>query len=190
MVALLSGRTTMPNFTYVTFDTVLGPFTVQLFDTQAPLTTANFLAYVDSGRYDHRVFFRIVHPTFQHSTQAQNISVIVGGMRSLDAGNLPMISLETTRQTGLRHLHGTLSLGREDGADSGQGEFFICIGDHPQLDFGGSRHPDGLGFAAFGQVCAGMDVVKAIWGRAKPQEYLSPEETIEINRAYRMKEAR
>lgn len=171
---------------YVTLETTLGCFTVQLQGDKAPLTTANFLAYVDSGRYDGSSFFRIVNPSVQGLKEPDGISVIVGGTQSLAAGNLPMVALESTLQTGLRHRHGTLSLGREDEADSGEGEFFVCIGDHPQLDHGGSRHEDGLGFAAFGQVSAGMDVVEAIWGCAGPQEYLSPETWVAIIRAYRV----
>ncbi|SDV07195.1 peptidylprolyl isomerase [Pseudomonas vancouverensis] len=171
---------------YVTLETALGCFTVQLQGDRAPLTSANFLAYVDSGRYDNSSFFRIVNPSIQGSNGADGISVIVGGTRPLAASNLPKIALESTLHTGLQHRHGTLSLGREDEADSGEGEFFVCIGDHPQLDHGGSRHEDGLGFAAFGQVCAGMEVVEAIWGSAGLQEYLSAESEVRILRAYRV----
>lgn len=176
----------MSAIAYVTLETTLGCFTVRLQGDRAPLTTTNFLAYVDSGRYDSSSFFRIVNPSVQGPRGPDGISVIVGGTRPLAASNLPRVALETTLQTGLQHRHGTLSLGREDEADSGEGEFFVCIGDHPQLDHGGSRHEDGLGFAAFGQVCAGMDVVEAIWGRAGPQEYLSPEAEVAIIRAYRV----
>lgn len=176
----------MSSVAYVTLETALGCFTVQLQGDRAPLTAANFLAYVDSGRYDGSSFFRIVNPAVQGSEGPDGISVIVGGTRPLAASNLPAIALETTVRTGLRHRRGTLSLGREDEPDSGEGEFFVCLDDHPQLDHGGSRHEDGLGFAAFGQVCAGMDVVEAIWGRAGAQEYLSAETEVAIIRAYRV----
>lgn len=169
---------------YVTLETRLGAFTVELFAQQAPLTTANFLAYVDSGRYDGSSIFRIVTPANQQAEDPVRISVIHGGTRPLTPGNLPMIALETTAQTGLKHVHGTLSLGRDE-ADSAEGDFFVCIGDQPHFDHGGARHPDGLGFAAFGRVCAGMDVVEAIYGCAGSQEYLASEDEIIIQRAYR-----
>ena len=174
----------MSDSVFVTLETALGAFTVELFEQKAPLTTANFLAYVDSGRYDGSSIFRIVNPDNQDAEDPVRISVIHGGTRPLAPSNLPMIALETTRQTGLSHRHGTLSLGRE-AADSAEGDFFVCISDQPHFDYGGARHPDGLGFAAFGQVCVGMAVVEAIWGRAGAQEYLEPEEEIRILRAYR-----
>ncbi|QYY80553.1 peptidylprolyl isomerase [Pseudomonas germanica] len=170
--------------TYVTLETVLGCFTVELHGEQAPLSTANFLAYVDSGRYDGSSFFRIVSPSNQQPEDPVRISVIHGGTRPLDPNNFPMIELESTLQTGLTHRHGTLSLGR-DGPNSAEGDFFICLGDQPHFDHGGARHLDGLGFAVFGQVCTGMEVVEAIWACAGEQEYLPPEGEIAIVRAYR-----
>lgn len=169
---------------YVTLETVLGAFTLELFGQQAPLTTANFLAYVDSGRYDGSSIFRIVNPSNQQAEDPVRISVVHGGTRPLAASNLPMIELETTLQTGLRHHHGCLSMGRDE-ANSAEGDFFVCIGDQPHFDHGGARHPDGLGFAAFGQVCAGMEVVEAIFAQAGAQEYLVPGAEIGILRAYR-----
>lgn len=169
---------------FVTLETALGAFTVELFADRAPLSVANFLAYVDSGRYDGSSIFRIVNPDNQQAEDPVRISVIHGGTRPLAADNLPMIALETTAQTGLSHRHGTLSLGREE-ADSAEGDFFVCIGDQPHFDHGGARHPDGLGFAAFGHVCAGMDVVEAIWACAGAEEYLAPDEEVAIVRAYR-----
>jgi peptidyl-prolyl cis-trans isomerase A (cyclophilin A) len=75
---------------------------------------------------------------------------------------LPPVAPETTAQTGRRHVDGTVSLARaEPGTGSAQ-YFFICIGDQPALDFGGTRNPDGQGFAAFGRVVRGMDVVRRI----------------------------
>ena len=169
----------------VVFETALGAYTVELYPHRAPLTTANFLAYVDSGRYDGSSFFRIVSPYNQNPADPVRISVIHGGTRPLAPHNLPMIALETTTQTGLRHQHGTLSMGR-DARDDAEGDFFVCIGDQAHFDHGGARHPDGQGFAAFAQVIAGMDVVKAIWNSAGPEEYLDPAAEIRIHRAYRV----
>ncbi|WP_286915227.1 MULTISPECIES: peptidylprolyl isomerase [unclassified Pseudomonas] len=175
----------MPNVQpVVTFETALGTFSVRLHADRAPLTAANFLAYVDSGRYDGSSIFRIVNPHNQTASDPVRISVIHGGTRPLVASNLPMIALETTQQTGLAHRHGTLSMGREE-PDSAEGDFFVCLGDQPHFDFGGARHPDGLGFAAFGEVCEGMAVVEAIFAAAGPEEYLEPEAEVRILRACR-----
>jgi len=73
----------------------------------------------------------------------------------------PAIPLERTSDTGLHHVNGTVSMARV-GPDTGTYEFFICVGDQPALDFGGARNPDGQGFAAFGQVVRGLDVVRQI----------------------------
>ena len=83
------------------------------------------------------------------------------------------IRIERTRDTGLKHRDGTLSMAR-DGPDSAQDEFFICIGDQPELDFGGKRNPDGQGFAAFGQVTKGMEVVRRIQGSPAEGQTLTP----------------
>jgi peptidyl-prolyl cis-trans isomerase A (cyclophilin A) len=93
------------------------------------------------------------------------------------------IPLERTRDTGLRHLDGTLSMAR-DGPDSAQDHFFICVGDQPELDFGGRRNPDGQGFAAFGKVTRGMDVLRRIQGAPADGQLLkSP---VRIQRAIRL----
>lgn len=168
----------------VTVETALGTFSVLLHAERAPMTAANFLAYVDSGRYDGTSFFRIVNPNNQTATDPVRISVIHGGTRPLAADNLPMIALEDTRQSGLTHRHGTLSMGREE-RDTAEGDFFVCIGDQPHFDHGGARQPDGFGFAAFGEVCAGMDVIEAIFAAAGPEEYLAPDAEVVILRAYR-----
>jgi len=89
------------------------------------------------------------------------IEVIQGGTDGNAAKRLPSIAHETTQQTGLRHGNGTLSMARA-GVGSAAGEFFIVIGNQPELDFGGTRNADGQGFAAFGRVVQGMDVVRKI----------------------------
>jgi peptidyl-prolyl cis-trans isomerase A (cyclophilin A) len=86
--------------------------------------------------------------------------------------------------TGLRHLDGTLSMARIAPGTAGSA-FFICIGDQPDLDFGGRRNPDGQGFAAFGRVAEGMDVVRAIFKKAeKTTDHLSsPIPILSVSRA-------
>jgi peptidyl-prolyl cis-trans isomerase A (cyclophilin A) len=83
------------------------------------------------------------------------------------------VPLERTSVTGLRHLDGTLSMAR-DGPDTATSDFFICIGDQPSLDFGGKRNPDGQGFAAFGHVVGGMDVVRRIQAAPADGQSLTP----------------
>ena len=87
------------------------------------------------------------------------------------------IELERTSVTGLRHIDGTLSMAR-GGPDSATSSFFICIGNQPALDFGGHRNLDGQGFAAFGRVTRGMDVVRKIQASAAEAQRLTPPVTI------------
>ncbi len=137
----------------------------------APVTGSNFLRYVDAGLYTGGTFYRSVRLDNQPD-DAVKIEVVQGGMdrdRRLQA--FPPIALEATTTTGLSHLDGTLSMARA-GADTGQAEFFICIGPQPELDAGGARNPDGRGFAAFGRVLDGMEVVRTIQGRATDGQYL------------------
>ena len=95
----------------------------------------------------------------------------------------PPIPLERTSTTGLRHLDGTLSMAR-DAPDTARDSFSICIGDQPELDFGGKRNPDGQGFAAFGKVVKGMDVVRKIQAAPAVGQQLRP--PMLIRRAIRM----
>jgi peptidyl-prolyl cis-trans isomerase A (cyclophilin A) len=87
--------------------------------------------------------------------------------------DFPPIKLERTNKTGIRHLDGTISMAR-DGPDTGTSDFFICIGNQPSLDFGGKRNPDGQGFAAFGRVLLGMDVVRRIQEAPAKGQALQP----------------
>ncbi len=141
--------------------TAVGDIHIELYADRAPRTVANFRRYVEQGLYDGASFYR----TVRDDNQAQNnvrIAVIQGGLGLPDTpGALPPIVHEPTSDTGILHLDGTLSLAR-DKPGSGASEFFICVGPQPALDEGGLRHPDGAGFAAFGRVIRGMDVVKRI----------------------------
>ena len=87
------------------------------------------------------------------------------------------IKLERTKDTGLLHKNGVISMAR-DGPDTATSDFFICVGDQPELDFGGKRNPDGQGFAAFGIVTKGMDVVKKIQHAKADKQTLTPAITI------------
>ena len=143
----------------VLIKTEKGDITVDIDLARAPVTAANFLRYVDGRLYDGSVFHRTVTLDNQPNN-AVRIEVIQGGQLSEDKG-FPPIAHETTATTGLKHLDGTISMARGT-PGSATSSFFFCIGPQPELDFGGKRNPDGRGFAAFGRVVKGMDVVKAI----------------------------
>ncbi|WP_041373549.1 peptidylprolyl isomerase [Phenylobacterium zucineum] len=164
---------------HVEFTTALGGIVISVDRAAAPLTASNFLTYVCSGFFDRTAFYRVVAPCNQKGN-AVPISVVQGGWREDVTPPLPPIPHEPTCQTGLRHRDGVVSMARL-APGTAAGAFFICIGDHPQLDYGGARNPDQHGFAAFGEVVQGMDVVRAIWARAEQEQFLS--EPIAIERA-------
>ncbi len=155
--------------------TELGVIEAELFADQAPATVANFLKYVDAGRYTGGVFHRTVklNPDNQpHNTV--KIEVIQGGVNPEHAEkDWPPLVLERTRDTGLKHLDGTLSMARA-GPDTATSDFFICLGAQPELDFGGKRNSDSQGFAAFGRVTKGLDIVKKIQTAPAEGQKLTP----------------
>ena len=138
--------------------TELGPIVIELYPDKAPITVANFLAYADRHLLDGGGFYRTVGP--KNDNNPATISVIQGGLNR-DDSPLPAIAHETTKATGILHTDGVISMARGAPGSAGS-EFFLCIGDNPALDFGGLRNKDGQGFAAFGQVVEGMDVVRKI----------------------------
>ncbi len=139
--------------------TSLGDITVELYPKKAPITVANFLKYIDAHLYDNTTFFRSVTLKNQPKDSVK-IEVIQGG--EVDSTKVfTAIPLERTSKTGILHKNGTISMAR-DKPDSATCSFFICINNQPSLDFGGKRNKDGQGFAAFGKVTKGMDVVKKI----------------------------
>lgn len=167
----------------VRIETELGDIEVAIDVERAPVTAGNFLQYVDDGFYDGGTWHRTVLPDNQPDNDIR-IEVIQGGVNPARAGDIrPPIPLERTTVTGLRHLDGTISMGRF-APDSAHSEIFICIGDQPSLDFGGMRNPDGQGFAAFGRVTRGMDVVRAIQHAAHDGQRLTP--PIVMNRVRRV----
>jgi peptidyl-prolyl cis-trans isomerase A (cyclophilin A) len=168
--------------TQVVIETDAGEIHVALADDQAPGTVANFLRYVDAGLYDGGRFHRVVRLDNQPRHDIR-IEVIQGGvnLERMTENGAP-IPLERTSVTGLRHRDGTTSMARFR-PDSAVSDFFICIGDHPGLDFGGMRNPDGQGFAAFGQVTQGMDVVRTIQaGVTDGQTLIFPARIVSVRR--------
>ena len=156
----------------VNIATGLGDIIVELYTAKAPVTVANFLRYVDEDLFGDARFYRTVTMANQPHNDIK-IEVIQGGLFD-DDDLLPPIAHETTLATGLKHLNGTLSMARlEPGTASS--EIFICVGDQPSLDYGGMRNPDGQGFAAFGRVISGMEVVRAIHELPESDQYLDPQ---------------
>ena len=159
----------------VLIQTELGDFEVEVNAKAAPATVANFLAYADAGHYDGGRFHRTVklNPDNQPNNTVK-IEVIQAGVNPDRAkSGFDPIKLERTNATGLLHKSGVISMARA-AADTATSDFFICIGDQPELDFGGKRNPDGQGFAAFGKVVKGMDIVKKIQQSAAEGQSLKP----------------
>ncbi len=138
--------------------TSLGDIELELYPDNAPVTVKNFLRLVNGTHLEGGTFYRVVSPDNDNGTPV--ISVIQGGIGDAESP-FPPIDHETTADTGLPHLDGSISMARA-AVGTATTEFFICIGDQPALDFGGTRNDDGQGFAVFGRVVEGMDVVRAI----------------------------
>lgn len=168
----------------VRIETPLGSIVAEIYTEAAPVTAENFLAYVDDALFDGGSFFRVVRMDNQPNDSVR-IEVIQGGPDGPAVRDRlrPPIALERTRDTGLRHTDGALSMAR-GGPDSARSQFFICIGDQPSLDFGGNRNLDGQGFAVFGRVVEGMDVVRRIQqGATEGQRLVDPVEIEAIRRS-------
>ncbi len=150
----------------------LGLIVVEVYADKAPKTAANFLRYVDAKLYDGTVFHRTVTLDNQPN-DAVKIEVIQGGQMPQGVNGFPPIALERTSVTGLKHEDGTISMARS-GPDTATASFFFCIGPQPELDFGGKRNKDGQGFAAFGKVVSGMDVVRKIQKAPAESQTLKP----------------
>ena len=151
-------------------DTNYGEIEVELYPAKAPKTVAAFLSYVDSGFYTNSAFYRVV--LAEGMSVAANVGLIQGGIWQTNDRQhpaVPGIEHESTRQSGLSHTTGTLSLARTTPGTANT-EFFICIGDQTQFDYGNSNPPDGEGFAAFGKVIKGMQVVRTIQQQRKQGE--------------------
>lgn len=170
----------------VQIETELGAIEIAVDERRAPATAANFLKYVDGGYYNGGRFHRTVRidPDNQPNNTVK-IEVVQGGIDPEKAkSGFSAIKLERTNATGLRHKNGTISMARS-GPDTATSDFFICIGDQPELDFGGKRNADGQGFAAFGEVIKGMDVVTKIQRSSADGQTLQP--FIKILKAERKK---
>lgn len=143
----------------VVLQTDAGVIEIEVYPDKAPLSAADFLHYVDKGFYDQQGFYRTVRPG--NDPRSMGMSLIQGGR--LDGESLTdPIAHESTEKNGLSNIEGSISIARGDPGTGSAAFFFINIGDNSFLDHGGSRNPDGEGYAVFGKVVSGMDTVKDI----------------------------
>lgn len=165
----------------VRIETTLGNIVISVDAARAPITSANFLKYVDGGFYRQGRFHR--------ATRADNYTVNLPNrplLECIQAGinpekrsaGFPPIALERTSVTGWKHVIGTVSMARGNAADTATSDFFILLNSQPSLDFGGKRFDDGQGAAAFGTVVAGLDVVQKIQREPTEGQSLTPPVTI------------
>jgi len=155
----------------VVLDTELGEIEVEVHLDRAPISGADFLLHVDQGLYDNEGFYRVVRP--DNDPRDMGMSLIQGGILSQEF-DTPKIAHELTTDTGLSNTRGVISIARDAPGTGSAGYFFINIGDNSFLDTGGSRNPDGAGYATFGTVVRGMEVVEAIQARDASGESPDP----------------
>jgi peptidyl-prolyl cis-trans isomerase A (cyclophilin A) len=160
---------------HIIISTGAGDIEVELYPKQAPRTAGAFLSYIDSGFYKKGSFYRVLNDDNQ-VTGAGASRLIQGGIWKTNhakAVGVPGVPHEPTNMTHIQHTDGTVSLARSE-PGTGTTEFFICVGDQPGFDFGGENNPDGQGYAAFGRVVKGMDVVRTIYARPENNQSFTP----------------
>lgn len=160
---------------HVEIVTKVGDIELELYPKQAPQTVAAFLSYVDSGLYKSSSFYRVLNDDNQ-PMDASKTELIQGGIWQTNPDKLATlkgIPHESTARTGIKHLNGTISLARE-APGTASSEFFICVGNQPGYDSGGVNNPDHLGYAAFGRVVKGMDVVLQIYNMNENNQSFTP----------------
>lgn len=162
---------------YGVIQTSLGDIDVRLALDQAPVTAGYFQQLIEAGALDGSSIFRIVGEDNASMRSDNPIVVVQGGLTEHDPQPIAPVRHEPTSETGLKHTQWTLSAARFNPGET-YASFFICLRDEPSLDAGGARHPDGLGFAAFGEVTGGFDVVLEIFARRETAEYLEHPITI------------
>jgi len=161
LLFILIGSCHTPDIRTVVMETCLGSIVLEIYPDKAPLTANNFLRLVEQGTYTNALLYRTVRLDNQPVNPVK-IEVVQGGlMHDSLINRYDPILHEPTSVTGIRHTDGTLSMARNQPGTAST-EFFICIGEQPELDEGGQRNPDGAGFAAFGRVTSGMEVVRKI----------------------------
>lgn len=153
------------------FTCKLGAFTIALKPEHAPQTCAYFEGQFARPAFAHASIFRIVTAGNTSMRHDAPIEVVQMGLNMGEEAGHDVIAHENTQVTGLRHLRGTVSAARYV-KGSAYPSFFVCMRDEPVLDFGGARHEDGEGFAAFGEVIEGMSVIEDVFGQAEATDFL------------------
>lgn len=161
-----------PALPLVELTTALGKITVEIDTVSSPITGSNFLYYVDNALYDSGSFHRTVTAANEQKFTLELIQAGISGTKS--ALTPPAIPLEPTSRTGITHQAGVISMARGKETGSATSEFFILIEDEPTLDSGGPASGDGHGYAAFGRVVSGMEVVRQIHSSAASGQKITP----------------
>ncbi len=163
------------NHPHAIIQTDAGDIEVELYTDKAPQTAGAFLRNADAGLYRASSFYRILNHDNQPSNAIKS-DLIQGGVWKTNyakAQSLPDIPHESTKQTGILHKTGILSMARLE-PGTAKSEFFICMDDQPGFDFGGDNNPDKQGYAAFGKVVKGMNVVNTIYNRPENDQAFTP----------------
>lgn len=164
---------------HIVIETEAGNIEIELYADKAPKTAAAFLSYIDAGYYKHCIFYRVLRDDNQPS-DAFKANLIQGGIWKTNykrATTLPGIPHEPTNKTTILHKDGVISLARME-PGTATTEFFICVGDQPGFDYGGENNSDKQGYAAFGKVFKGMNIVDRIYNRSSVGQYFDPPVTI------------
>ncbi len=160
---------------HIRIQTKAGDIEIELYQDKAPKTVNAFLSYVDSGLYRNSYFYRVLNDHNQPSN-AFKANFIQGGIWKnlrIKSKTIPGIPHESTQQTNILHKDGVISLARLE-PGTATTEFFICLGDQPGFDYGGENNPDKQGYAAFGKVIRGMDIVNKIYNEPEYDQTFDP----------------
>lgn len=158
-----SSAASVPRLDKVVMHTALGDITLVIDTEHAPVTAANFLRYVDAKRFDGITFYRAVK-----IGDTGDYGLVQAGLRGNPKKIYPPIAHEPTTQTGLSHLSGAVSMARL-APGSAQADFFIVLGDVVGLDARPDAPGDNQGYAVFGRVVDGMEIVKQILERPRSE---------------------
>jgi peptidyl-prolyl cis-trans isomerase A (cyclophilin A) len=155
----LAACTAAPEHPIVILDTEAGEVRIAVHEDRAPISAGDFLRYVDNGLYDGQGFYRTVRS--DNDPRSMGMSLVQGGRLDREVVGEP-IAHELTTETGLSNITGTIAIARLEPGSGSATYFFINLGDNSFLDTGGTRNPDGQGYATFGQVISGLDVLRNI----------------------------
>ncbi len=143
----------------VVLETDLGEIHMELYPDRAPISANDFLYYVDNDLFDGQGFYRVITP--KNDDKKSGLSLVQGGRLDLNQYT-PTIEHESTKVTGFKNTTGSVALAREGLGSASAAFFFINLDENDVLDFGGTRNPDGEGFAVFGRVTQGLEIAYKI----------------------------